>query len=153
MSNTVRYLSIDGKVVPYEQGTIHMLTPTVKYGSAVFESVRGYWNASKREMYLFRLDDHLRRLQYGMKMMRFEDSFSLAMMRSAIVELINANELREGVYIRMFAYLAGDGELTATGPVGLAIAATPRGGSSKPWARMSAYRRGGVFPMRPCRRA
>jgi branched-chain amino acid aminotransferase len=131
MSTQVRYLSVDGRVVPYEQGTIHMLTPTIKYGAAVFESIRGYWNAVKEELYLFRLDDHLRRLQYGMKVMRFEGIFSLDMMRSAILELINANGLREAVYIRMFAYLAGDGELTATGPIGLAIAATPRSGTSK----------------------
>jgi len=131
MSGKVRYLSIDGKVVPYEQGAIHVLTPTVKYGAAVFESIRGYWNLAQQQMYLFRLDDHLRRLQYGMQMMRFEHIFSLDTMRSAIVELIKANELRAPVYIRMFAYLAGDGELTATGPSGLAISATPRSGGAK----------------------
>jgi branched-chain amino acid aminotransferase len=131
MASEVRYLSIDGHVVPYEQAAIHVLAPTVKYGAAVFESIRGYWNSAAGEMYLFRLEDHLRRLQYGMKMMRFEEAFSLEMMQTAIAELIKANELRESTYIRMFAYLAGDGELTATGPVGLAIAATPRSGSKK----------------------
>jgi branched-chain amino acid aminotransferase len=131
MPSEIRYLSIDGKVVPYEQGTIHMLTPTIKYGAAVFESVRGYWNTAQEDLYLFRLDDHLRRLQYGMRMMRFEEIFSLEMMRSAIIELIKANDLRAETYIRLFAYLGGEGELTATGPLGLAIAATPRSGGSK----------------------
>lgn len=38
-----RYLSFNGKVVPWEDAKIHALAPGVKCGAGVFEGIRGYW--------------------------------------------------------------------------------------------------------------
>ena len=132
MSAQVPPLSLNGKVVPYADATVHMLTPALKYGAAVFEGIRGYWNEGHQQMYLFRLDDHLERLRYAMRVMRFDEVYSLDYMRKALIDLLVASNFRETVHIRMIAFLDGDGELTATGPVGLAIAALPRADKGKP---------------------
>lgn len=132
MSTPVPLLSLNGKVVPYAEAGVHMLTPAIKYGAAVFEGIRGYWNESRQQMYLFRLDDHLERLRYAMRVMRFDEIYSLDYLRKALIDLLVASDFRETVHIRMIAFLDGDGELTATGPVGLAIAALPRADKGRP---------------------
>src|SRR5713226_5223115 len=67
-----QYLSMNGEIVPFADAKIHTLAPAVKYGAAVFEGIRGYWNERRKDMYLFRLEEHLKRLHFSMKVMRFE---------------------------------------------------------------------------------
>jgi branched-chain amino acid aminotransferase len=119
-------MSLNGKVVPYEQCTIHAFSGVVKYGAGVFEGLRGYWNADRQEMYVFRLAEHLERLRYGMRILRFDTVFDADFMADSLLAMIRANELRENVHLRMIAYLDGDDELAATGPVGLVCGAVPR---------------------------
>jgi branched-chain amino acid aminotransferase len=128
----VKYMSLNGKVVPTADARLHILSPAVKYGTNVFEGIRGYWNAGKKELFIFRLTEHLQRLQFSMKVMRFGDSYSVDYLRDCILELIKANDLREDTYIRLFAYVdEPDGEMTAAAPVGMAIAAAPKGRRDK----------------------
>jgi branched-chain amino acid aminotransferase len=128
----VKYLSLNGKVVPAADARIHILSPAVKYGTNVFEGIRGYWNSAEKQLYIFRLTDHLLRLQFSMKVMRFGKSYTVEHLRDCITELIKANDLREDTYIRLFAYVDDlDGEMTASGTIGMAIAATPKGRRAK----------------------
>ncbi len=131
-ADVVRYMSMNGRIVEAGDARVHILSPAMKYAANVFEGIRGYWNEADGELHLFRLDDHLRRLRFSMKVLRFGETFDLDHLRRCVVELIRANELRQDTYVRMFAYVdAFDGEMTATEPVGLAIAATPRGRRAK----------------------
>lgn len=119
-------MSLNGKIVPYEQCTVHAFSGVVKYGAAVFEGLRGYWNAERGDMYVFRLHEHLERLRYGMRVLRFDTVFDEAFMAESLIAMIRANDLRENVHLRMIAFLDGDDELAATGPVGLVCGAVPR---------------------------
>lgn len=128
----VKYMSLDGKVVPAADARIHILSPAVKYATNVFEGIRGYWNQARNEMFLFRATEHLERMRFSMKVMRFAERFTVERMRDAILELIRANGAREDTYVRLYAFVdEPDGEMTATGPVRMAIAATPRGGRGR----------------------
>ncbi len=119
-------MSLNGKIVPYDQCTVHAFSGVVKYGAGVFEGLRGYWNAERGEMYVFRLHEHLERLRYGMRVLRFDTVFDEAFMAESLLSMIRANDLRENVHLRMIAFLDGDDELAATGPVGLVCGAVPR---------------------------
>jgi branched-chain amino acid aminotransferase len=123
---TAALMSLNGRVVPYEQCQVHAFSGVVKYGAAVFEGLRGYWNAERGDLYVFRLAEHLERLRYGMKVMRLEPAFEPAFMQDALLSMIRANQLRENIHLRMIAFLDGDDELAATGPVGLVCGAVPR---------------------------
>lgn len=123
---TAPFMSLNGKVVPYDQCTIHAFSGVVKYGAAVFEGLRGYWNAERGELYVFRLHEHLERLRYGMRILRLNEIYEEAFMEKALLDMIRANNLRENVHLRMIAFLDGDDELAATGPVGLVCGAIPR---------------------------
>lgn len=120
------FLSLDHRVVPFDQARVHVLAPAFKYGATVFEGLRGYWNPGQKQMFLFRVQEHLQRLQAGMRMLRFADAAGNRRLLDSLIELIEANRFRETVHIRMLAYVDGDGEIGATGPVGIAIAAHAR---------------------------
>jgi branched-chain amino acid aminotransferase len=120
-----KYLSMNGKIVPFADATVHTLSPCVKYGSAVFEGIRGYWNTGRKDMYLFRLKEHLDRLHFSMKVMRFDHHLENQMMEQALIELIKANELREDIHIRLLVWIDGEGDMGSKGPVGWSIAALP----------------------------
>ncbi len=75
---------------------------------------------------MFRLAEHIERLRFGMKVMRYERIYSAAEVEDATISMLQANDLREDVHIRVIAYLSGDNPLPQTGPVGLIAGALPR---------------------------
>lgn len=121
-----RYLSFNGQIVPYADAKVHVLSPGMKYGAGVFEGIRGYWNQARNDMYLFRLQEHLDRLQYSMRVMRFADGPASDAVQQGILDVVRANDLREDVHIRALVWVDGDGEMQATGPIGWMVAALPR---------------------------
>src|SRR4051812_7753362 len=123
---TARRMFLNGRIVPYEDCNLHAFSGVVKYGAGVFEGLRGYWNAARNDMYVFRLHEHLERLRYGMRILRMEPVFDKGYMANALLSMIRANDLRETVHLRMIAFLDGDDELAATGPTGLVCGAVPR---------------------------
>lgn len=124
--STPKYICQDGDIVAFEDARVHVLTPAVKYAALVFEGLRGWWNAEQEEMYIFRIHDHLKRLRQSMKVMRFDADYSEDYLVDRVREVIRANELRQDIHIRLSVYLAGDGEMDATGPIGFSIAALPK---------------------------
>jgi branched-chain amino acid aminotransferase len=125
---TAPFMCLDGEIVPYAEAKIHAFTSVVKYGCGVFEGIRGYWSEAQGELFVFRLAEHLERLRFGMKLMRFAEIYPRSYLADCLLRMLRANDLRENVHIRLIAYLGGDDELAQTGvPVGLIAGAVPRG--------------------------
>ena len=124
---TAEFMCLDGDIVRYQDARIHAFAGVVKYGCGVFEGIRAYWSAAERELFVFRLPEHLERLRFGMRLMRYAEIYPPDHLADCVLRLLRANELRENVHIRLIAYLGGDDELTQTGPVGLIAGAVPRG--------------------------
>ena len=127
MSDAPQYLWFNGRIVPYDQARIHVQSAAMKFGAAVYEGLRGYWNADARELYLFRQDAHIARLRQSTRLMRMEMPFTLAQIRDGVLEVLRANNFREDVHIRQSVFLEGDTPMTSTGPVGMSVAAYPMG--------------------------
>lgn len=121
---TSPFMFLDNAVVPYEDAKIHAFAGVVKYGCGVFEGLRGYRSASGN-LLVFRLAEHIERLRFGMKVMRYERILMAEEIEQAMIAMLRANELREDVHIRIIAYLGGDDPLHQTGPVGLVAGALP----------------------------
>jgi branched-chain amino acid aminotransferase len=119
-------LSLNGRLVPFEEARIHMLAPAFKYGACAFEGLRGYRDARRQEVHIFRLREHLERLHFTMHVMRFDDRPTDAEMTAALRDLIRANDITGDCHIRLMVWVDGEGEQTATGPIGWGIAAIPR---------------------------
>jgi branched-chain amino acid aminotransferase len=121
-----KYIFLNGKVVPYSEAKIHVMSPAVRYGSNVFEGIRGYWNEEKKQLYLFKLRQHLQRLQNSIKLMRFEGTYEIEELEKWILDLVRQNEIKEDMHIRPQVFLDGEGGGVGTrGPVGIAIIAIP----------------------------
>jgi branched-chain amino acid aminotransferase len=127
MAEKVEFLYLDGKIVPYEQATVHMLSPAVRYGASVFEGLRGYWTQEKNQLFVFRLTDHSKRLQQSMKLMRMDRTYSIDELDSGVLEVIRANQLKQDIHIRQIVYVGGSGPVTSTAPIGMFVAALPLG--------------------------
>jgi branched-chain amino acid aminotransferase len=116
----------NGRIVKWDEARVHVFSPVVKYGTGIFEGLRGYWNDAERELYVFRLAEHLDRLAFGLKVMRFDTGPDRAEMERAILEVLRANRFEAPAHVRLSVFLEGDGEMVATGPVGMACTAVHR---------------------------
>lgn len=117
---------LDGEFVPWNDAKIHVFSPAVKYGAAVFEGIRGYWNEERETMFLFRLEEHMQRMELSQRIMRFGEVVAAETMMAATLELMRKNKFRSSVHIRPTVYVSGIGESSAQDPVGTFITAIPR---------------------------
>lgn len=121
------HMILNGDLVPFADAKIHCLAPGITYAANAFEGLRAYWNAEQRQLFVFRLDDHLDRLQRTMKIMRFDRPYDNAVLKECVLRLLRANGIRENVHLRLHVYVDGDGSMTATGPLGMFISCVLRG--------------------------
>jgi branched-chain amino acid aminotransferase len=98
---------MDGKLVNWEDATVHVLTHGLHYGSGVFEGIRAY--PTERGAAVFRLGDHIRRLFRSASVYQMEIPFSRQELETAVVDTVRANEL-DSCYIRPLVY-RGYGEM------------------------------------------
>ena len=120
-----KYVFLNDRVVPWEEGRVHVSSAGFKFGAAVFEGIRGYWNEQARQMYLFRLHDHMQRLVHSQKFMRFDRIVESEYVVESTIELVRANEYRETVHIMPTVFIEGYGGPAVCGPVNLSITAYP----------------------------
>ena len=120
-----KYILMDDELVPFDDAKIHVLSNCVTYALTVFEGIRAYWSDADKELYLFRLDEHLERLQHSMRAMRFDTVFPVERVREQVLKVIRANEHRENIHLRVMAMITGDPTVTAVGPVNLVITSGP----------------------------
>lgn len=117
---------LDGKLVPWHEATVHVLTHTLHYGLGVFEGIRCY--PAKRKPSIFRLQEHVDRLFNSAKILGIQPPCTNRDMFNAIVDTVRANKLEE-CYIRPIIFL-GDNKM-GLNPAGVtvraAVAAWPWG--------------------------
>jgi branched-chain amino acid aminotransferase len=100
------YAFFQGKFVPMEEAKVSILTHAFMYGTAIFEGIRAYWNEKQGQMYLFRADDHLKRMFDSMKIMHMEISYSVEDISKIMVELLQRNSFKTDTYVRPCVYKA-----------------------------------------------
>jgi branched-chain amino acid aminotransferase len=119
-----QYIWFNGKLVPWEKATVHVLSHALHYGSSVFEGVRAY--ATHKGVAIFRLNDHTRRLFDSAKIYRITIPFTAAQLNAACGEVLAVNGLKKGAYLRPVAF-RGYGEIGVAPkvepPVEVAVAA------------------------------
>jgi len=111
----------NGKLVPFEEAKIHVLSHVVHYGSSVFEGIRCYNTA--RGPAVFRLREHMRRLLDSARIYRMEVPYTLEELEAAALETIRASGLK-ACYIRpvVFRGMGSLGVNPLKNPVEVAIA-------------------------------
>ena len=129
---TPRYAILDGELVEWNDARVHVASVGFKFGTAVFEGLRGYWNANDQEMYLFRMTEHMQRLEFSQRFMRFEEIIPGSVVAEQTAELVRANGFcGENLHIMATVYVSGMGGQDVCGPVGLTITAQERPRSAR----------------------
>ena len=103
------YIWSDGRLVPWDEATIHLTQAHWSAIGAVFEGIKAYRNPQSGELYVFRLRAHLRRLGQSMKMAGLKPVWSEAELERAVLEVLRANNRRDDTYIQPVAYPVGPG--------------------------------------------
>jgi len=100
--NAAKHIWYNGKLVPWEKATVHVLAHALHYGSTVFEGERAY--PTSNGPVIFRLKDHTRRLFDSAKIYSIEIPYTPEQISGACKEIINVNGLTNGAYLRPFAF-------------------------------------------------
>jgi branched-chain amino acid aminotransferase len=118
------YIWFNGKLIPWEKATVHVLAHALHYGSSVFEGVRAY--ETPKGVAIFRLREHTTRLFDSAKIHRIQIPFQPEQINDACRQAVAANALARGAYIRPIAF-RGYGEIGVAPkidpPVDVAVAA------------------------------
>lgn len=122
-------------MVKWKDAKVHFLTHTLHYGSGVFEGIRSYQaepypnvngKKGKTKCYIFRLQDHLKRLEESAKIFEMPFPYSKEQLTKAIIKTVQMNKEWQ-CYIRPLLYY-GYGEMGLSpknSPIQLGIAVWP----------------------------
>ena len=117
---------MDGKLVPWKDAKVHVLTHTLHYGLGVFEGIRFY--ETPKGPAVFRLKEHVDRLFDGAEKSFMKVPFSKEEISKAILETIKVNGTKAGYIRPIFFYGYGKMGLDPHGaPVNCSIAIWPWG--------------------------
>ncbi|MCZ6695547.1 MAG: branched-chain amino acid transaminase [Acidobacteria bacterium] len=117
---------MNGRLIPWDQANVHVMSHVVHYGSCIFEGIRCYKTSGGSAV--FRLDRHIARMFDGCRIYRMEIPYTPVQLQDAVLETIRANRM-EACYIRPLVY-RGYGSLGVDPfpcPVDVAIAVWPWG--------------------------
>jgi branched-chain amino acid aminotransferase len=87
----------NGKLIPWNDASLHVMSHVVNYGSSVFEGMRCY--QTEKGPAVFRLRDHMQRLLDSAKIYRMELDYTLDELIHATLDLLVANKISP-CYIR-----------------------------------------------------
>ncbi|MEO8557746.1 MAG: branched-chain amino acid aminotransferase [Rhodospirillales bacterium] len=125
----------DGKLVPWRDAKLHVLTHGLHYASSVFEGERVYGGQ------VFKLKEHSERLIKSAEMMGFKIPYSAADIDHATNETVKANGIVDG-YVRPVAWRGSEmmGVSAQNNKIHLAIAVWEWPSYFSPEARMKGIR-------------
>lgn len=115
---------MNGRMIPWQEATVHVMAHALHYGSSVFEGIRVYKTPDGPKV--FRLTDHMQRLYDSAAIYRMPIPYPRDELIEVCKQVIVANDLNNGAYIRPIA-LRGYGDVGLAPkpdhPVDVAIAA------------------------------
>ena len=94
----------EGAIVPIDQAKISITNHTLHYGTGCFAGIRGYWNDSHKQLYVFRLADHYTRFLNSCRLLHSDTGYSNEQLCQVTLELLQREQWQENVYVRPIAY-------------------------------------------------
>jgi len=103
-----RYAYFKKQIVPLAEANINVMTHAFNYGTGCFEGIRGNWNPDKREMFLFRVRDHYRRLARSCQILMIDLPYTEDELVEMTIKLVGMCEFEEDIYVRPLAYKSSE---------------------------------------------
>jgi len=92
---------MNGKLVPFKDAKVHVLTHALHYSTSIFEGIRCYNTPNGSAV--FRLPEHVERLFKSAKLYSMKMQYTKKDISNAILQTVKASKLKEA-YIRPLAY-------------------------------------------------
>jgi len=129
------YIWLNGKLIPWGDARLHVLSHALHYGSAVFEGMRAYGGE------IFKLTEHNQRLHDSAKILDFQIPYTVAELDQATRDVMRANKLSDA-YVRPIAWRGSEqmGVSAQQTKINVAIAAWDWGSYFDPAARAKGLR-------------
>ena len=105
MSDQSKLIWFNGKIVPWEEAQIHVMSHVLHYGSGVFEGIKCY--STQNGPVIFRLDDHIKRLFESGEKYGIIIPYSANEIIKACLDIVKLNGY-ENCYIRPIAFYGYD---------------------------------------------
>ncbi len=102
--NKAKYIWMNGKLTPWDEAKVHVLTHTLHYGNGAIEGTKAYKTVDGR-CAIFKLKEHTQRLINSSKMTLLDVPYTLEELNNAQIKLLQENKLFNGAYIRPLVYL------------------------------------------------
>lgn len=96
----------DGRIVPYGEAKVGVMTHGLQYGTGCFGGLRGFWNEEEEELFVFRPRDHFQRFLESARLLSLELPYTVDGLVGHLGELLRREGLRTGCYIRPLAFAA-----------------------------------------------
>ena len=100
-----------GEFVLLKDANVNIQTHALQYGTACIGGIRAYWNQEKQDLFLFRINDHFRRLIQSAHMLMMKIPYSLEELIEIAIQVLQKGEWKQNAYLRPIVYKASD-ELT-----------------------------------------
>lgn len=94
---------VDGRLVPWDEATEHLLAHTMHYGVGTFEGIRAYQRSDGRT-HVFRLREHIERLLESCVICTMDCPFTRDQLMQACIDVVRSNKLH-ACYLRPLVYL------------------------------------------------
>src|SRR4030066_107645 len=95
-----KFAFFEGKIVPFEEAKISVITNAFNFGTGAFGGIRGYWNKDQEQLYLFRVQDHYKRFMDSIKLLGMALPYKVNDYINITIELIRKEDWREMIYLR-----------------------------------------------------
>jgi branched-chain amino acid aminotransferase len=102
------YAYFKKEIVPLEEAKIGVMTHAFNYGTAVFEGIRGNWNAEDEQIYIFRMKEHYDRLRKSCRIMQIDLPYTDEELYSLTTKVVEMSGYREDIYVRPLAYKSSE---------------------------------------------
>jgi branched-chain amino acid aminotransferase len=102
------YAFFKGRIIPYREAKVGILTHTLNYGTGVFGGIRAYWNAEEEQLFLFKPYDHYRRFLESAKLLLMEPSYSESDLVQHTIDLLRKENHHTDCYIRPICYFGDE---------------------------------------------
>lgn len=99
----------NGQFVPLSEAKISIRTNALHYGTGIFEGIRAYWNAEKKQLYVFKMPEHYERMLKNCRVLNLQIGKDVKELCEITLELLRRNGHQEDTYIRPLAYISSEG--------------------------------------------
>ena len=91
-----KYAFFQGKIVPFEEAKVGVLTHALNYGTGVFEGIRAYWNPDKEDLFLLLAREHYVRFLRNTRMVFIDVPYTVGRVGGLHVRTVSNARVSRG---------------------------------------------------------